>query len=69
MRKEHQQNPNPLIERIVQAYLKTHLTDLQFEALVEEALREAKGDGSGGDYAKGYEKGFSDGYDSSQAEK
>lgn len=69
MRKQYQPNSNPLVERIVQAYLKTHLTDIQFEALVEEALKDAKQEGGAGDAAKAYDKGFSDGYDSALAEK
>lgn len=69
MAKQYQPNANPLVERIVQAYLKTHLSDVQFETLVEEALKEAKQEGGGGDAAKAYDKGFSDGYDTAMAEK
>lgn len=68
MRKQHQPNTNPLVERIVQAYLKTHLTDIQFEALVEQALEEAKSSQTTGDATAAYEKGFSNGYDEAKGE-
>jgi hypothetical protein len=64
MRPPHQPNANPLVERIVQAYLKTHLSDAQFEALVEELFVEAKKSSGEGDTVQAYDKGFSDGYDS-----
>jgi len=69
MRKQHQPNANPLVEQIVQAYLKTYLTDAQFEALVEEALTVAKNEGGSGNTQEAYDKGFSEGYDTAMAEK
>jgi hypothetical protein len=69
MRKPHQPNANPLVEQIVQAYLKTHLTEAQFEALVEETLLAAKNEGTQVDAVATYDKGFSDGYDSAMKEK
>ena len=69
MRKQHQPNPNPLVEQIVQAYLKTHLTDAQFESLVEEALVNAKNEGGSDNALESYERGFSEGYDAALAEK
>lgn len=69
MAKPHQPNPNPLVERIIQAYLKTHLTDTQFEALVEQTIADAKCEGGGGDAVIAYDKGFSEGYDTAMAEK
>lgn len=69
MRTPHQPNANPLVEQIVQAYLKTHLTDAQFEALVEEALTAAKHEGGSGNTQEAYDRGFSEGYDTAMVEK
>jgi len=56
-----QSHPNPLVERILHAYLQTSMTEAQFEALVVEALREAAQ--AAETPARTYDQGFSDGYD------
>lgn len=52
------------IEKIMQAYLKTHLTEKQFEALVRQALTDAetRGGVSVGDYDAGFGVGYDEGY-------
>jgi len=67
-RPQREPNPNPLVEEIMQAYLKTMMTERQFESLVEQSLTEAKTSGGSGDVQAAYDKGFSDGYDSATAE-
>lgn len=67
MKTPHQPNANPLVEQIVQAYLKTHLSEAQFEALVEQTILQASGAGSSS--AEEYDRGFSDGYDAGAAEQ
>ena len=67
--KHHQPNPNPLVERIIQAYLKTHMNEGQFEALVEEAIAEAAKSATSILPGQTYDQGFSDGYDSATKER
>jgi hypothetical protein len=62
-------NANPGVERIVAAYLKTQMTDKQFEALVEETLQSVRNEGITGDTMIAYDKGFSEGYDAAMKEK
>jgi hypothetical protein len=62
-------NPNPAVEEIMQAYLKTHMTEKQFETLVETAIQAAKDSGGGGNAQQAYDKGFSDGYDTAEKER
>jgi len=69
MNKPRNPNINPAVEAIMQAYLKTHMTEVQFEALVEKTLLEAKAEGGGGDAAQAYDRGFSEGYDTAMAER
>ena len=57
-------NQNNDVERIVQAYLKTHMTEKQFEDLVTQAITDAETRGTQNASGGGYDKGFSDGYDS-----
>ena len=52
------------VEKIMQAYLKTHMTEKQFEDLVTKAITDAETRGSENASGGGYDKGFSDGYDS-----
>jgi hypothetical protein len=59
---------NPLIEEIMQAYLKTHMTDQQFETLVTKAIDDSKGGANPAELQEQYDKGFSDGYDTARAE-
>ena len=61
-------NPNPLIEEIMQAYLKTHMTEQQFEKLVESAVTGTGGVPDPKVLQERYDKGFSDGYDSALSE-
>jgi len=67
MRQPHTPNANPAVEEIMQAYLKTYMSERQFEELVEKAILDAKAEGGGGSTVEAYDKGFSDGYDSAVA--
>lgn len=52
------------VNQIVQAYLKTHMTERQFEDMVIKIINDAETRGaqnSTGGF--GYDRGFSDGYD------
>lgn len=69
MNKTRNPNTNPAVEAIMQAYLKTHMTEVQFEALIEQTIADAKREGGGGDAVVAYDKGFSEGYDTAMAEK
>ena len=69
MKETHRPNANPMVEKIVQAYLSTQMNERQFEALVEEMLVAAKNDAGAGSTADAYDKGFSDGYDTAMGEK
>lgn len=55
------------VDKIMQAYLKTSMSEKQFEAMVlaELTAAETRAGVSIGDY----DKGFSDGYDAAMAEK
>jgi hypothetical protein len=68
MRNTRVENPNPDVEEIMQAYLKTHMTERQFEELVEKAIRNATSIAGPADVQASYDKGFSEGYDSAIAE-
>lgn len=68
MKKQHQPNPNPQVEAIVQAYLKTHLTDVQFEDLVTQTITDAEKRGAETGGGRTYDQGFSDGYDQGMSE-
>lgn len=68
MRQTRNPNPNPAVEEIMQAYLKTSMTERQFESMVEKAIQDAQGAGGAADTQAAYDKGFSDGYDSAIAE-
>lgn len=68
MKNTRVENPNPKVEEIMQAYLKTHMTEGQFERLVEQAIQEAKDSGGSGNVQEAYDKGFSDGYDTAVKE-
>jgi hypothetical protein len=57
------------VNRILQAYLKTGMTERQFEALVTQAFLDAEKRGAENASGGGYDKGFSDGYDSAIAER
>lgn len=49
------------LEKIMQAYLKTSMSEKQFEAMVLQAITDAET--RGGLPMGDYDKGFSDGYD------
>lgn len=68
MKNARVENPNPKVEEIMQAYLKTHMTERQFETLVEQTIQEAKDSGGSGNVQEAYDKGFSDGYDTAVKE-
>jgi hypothetical protein len=68
MNKTRNPNTNPAVEAIMQAYLKTHMTEVQFEALIEKTIQDAKHEGGGGDTQVAYDRGFSEGYDTAMAE-
>ena len=63
MKNQRVENPNPAVEDIMQAYLKTHMTERQFETLVETTIQNAKNEAGSGNAQESYDKGFSDGYD------
>lgn len=69
MNTPHTPNPNPAVETLMQAYLKTHLTERQFEALIEQTLLDAKNEGGSGNAQEAYDRGFSEGYDTAMGEK
>lgn len=71
MNKTRNPNTNPAVEAIMQAYLKTHMTEVQFEALIEQTIADAKREGAGDAVVAydAYDKGFSEGYDTAMAEK
>ncbi len=68
MNKTRTPNANPAVEAIMQAYLKTHMTEKQFEELIVQSLDEAKQSQITGAMMRSYDEGFSDGYDSCEAE-
>jgi len=69
MRNARTPNSNPDVEEIMQAYLKTHMTEAQFESLVEKAIAAARGEGNSTTSQEMYDKGFSDGYDAAEKER
>jgi flagellar biosynthesis/type III secretory pathway protein FliH len=58
------------VEKIMQAYLKTHMTEKQFEAMVLQALTDAESRAgvSMGDYDKGFSAGYDEGYAAAEAD-
>jgi hypothetical protein len=68
MRNTRTPNANPAVESIMAAYLKTHMTEAQFEALIVQTIQEAKNEGGSGNTREAYDKGFSDGYDTAVKE-
>lgn len=68
MKNPRQLNGNADVEAIMQAYLKTHMTEREFETLVETAIQTAKDSGGSGNVREAYDKGFSDGYDTAMKE-
>ena len=68
MKQARTPNPNPVVEDIMQAYMKTYLTERQFEQLIEKSLEDAKGGASENLLVERYDKGFSDGWAACEAE-
>lgn len=56
-------NGDPVVEQIMQAYMKTYLTERQFEDMILKALADAEERGKQNAAGGGYDKGFSEGYD------